>query len=112
MRYPLGVLLVCALVRGVSAADPVALVLANAQSAPEIADPAASNSHEAVGEPAPEGELDAGDMSALGSRLTAIALAYESFRDAADLDADSRRLVAYTSPQCRSQGLDGHRSGR
>lgn len=99
MRYPLGVLLVCALVRGVSAADPVALVLANAQSAPEIADPAASNSHEAVGEPAPEGELDAGDMSALGSRLTAIALAYESFRDAADLDADSRRLVAYTSPQ-------------
>lgn len=99
MNYPLGVLLVCALASGVSAADPVAFVLANAQSAPEVTDPAASNSHEAAGEPAAGGELDAADLSRLGARLAAIALAYESFRDAADHDADSRRLIDYMSPQ-------------
>lgn len=91
--------LVCVLASDVSAANPVGLVLANAESAPEVTDPAASNSHEAAGEPAPEGELDAADLSKLGARLAAIALAYESFRDAANHDGDSKLLVDYTSPQ-------------
>lgn len=99
MRFPLASLLIFALLSDASAANPVALTLANAESPPEVTDPAASNSHEAAGEPTPEGELDTADLSKLGARLSAIALAYESFRGAANHDSDSKLLIDYTSPQ-------------
>lgn len=98
MRLCLAFLLVC-LLAGNSSADSFALVLANSQSAPEITDPAATNAHEAVGEPTTEGELDAADLSKLGSRLSSIALTYEAFRDVSTLDADAKALVDYTSPR-------------
>jgi hypothetical protein len=82
-----------------ASANPIAFVLANSEAAPESPDPAASNVHEAAGEPAIEGELDAADLSKLGGRLASIALAYESFRDASSLDADVKLLVDYTSPK-------------
>lgn len=98
MRLCLLFVLVC-LLAGNASADPFALVLANSEPAPAITDPAATNANEAVGEPTTEGELDAADLSQLGSRLASIALAYEAFRDVSTLDADSKALVDYTSPR-------------
>ncbi len=82
-----------------AAANPLAYVLSSQEAAPEITDPAASSARESAGEPASEGELDSLDLSKLASRLTMIALGYESFRHEAYLDANSAALVDYTSPQ-------------
>jgi hypothetical protein len=98
---------------GNASADPFALVLANSQSAPEVADPASENARESVGEPTTEGEIDAADLSRLGNRLASIALAYEAFHDPSNLDAEGKLLVDYTSPRGlipnpadRAQSLD------
>lgn len=98
MRLILSLVLAC-LCAGGASANPIAFVLENAESAPEVSDPAASNAHESAGEPSAAGELDTADLSRLGGRLTTIALAYEAFRDPSHLDAEAKGLVDYTSPQ-------------
>lgn len=98
MRYTLALALGC-LLAGHASANPVSLVLANSEAAPDVADPAASNLHEAIGEPAAEGELDAADLSSLNGRLSSIVLAYETFRDSSSIDADAKTLIGYTAPQ-------------
>lgn len=87
------------LLAGDASANPLALILANQDAAPIVADPAASNVHEASGEPGTEGSLVAADLSDLSRRLTAIALSYEAIRDASALDPEVKRLVDYTAPQ-------------
>lgn len=98
MRRVLALILTSLIASNVSA-NPVAFVLANPETAPEVTDPDASNAHEAAGEPGAAGDLDAADLSKLGGRLTSIALAYEAFRDPSHLDAGAKLLVDYTSPQ-------------
>jgi hypothetical protein len=87
------------LLAGNAFANPLALVLANQDTAPNVADPAASNEHEAIGEADTAGTVGVADLSDLGRRLTAIASSYEAIRDPAHLDSHVKRLVQYAAPQ-------------